>query len=52
MLIAGQEGKSEWNQNRKNAVDMMEFVRNASATIKANVATIFGCVASIREPFP
>ncbi|KAL6744633.1 hypothetical protein Aduo_017552 [Ancylostoma duodenale] len=51
IAISGPRGESAWSQNRKDATDMLEVVRDASAAMRSNVVTTFSSVPSMSEPF-
>ncbi|KAL6738186.1 hypothetical protein Aduo_011760 [Ancylostoma duodenale] len=46
IAISGPRGESAWSQNRKDATDMLEVVRDASAAMRSNVVTTFSSVPS------
>ncbi|KAL6727319.1 hypothetical protein Aduo_009207 [Ancylostoma duodenale] len=50
IAISGPRGESAWSQNRKNATDMLDVVRDASAAMRSNVVTTFSSVPSMSEP--
>ncbi|KAL6738325.1 hypothetical protein Aduo_011885 [Ancylostoma duodenale] len=51
IAISGPRGESAWGQNRKDATDMLDVVKDASVAMRSNVVTTFSSVPSMSEPF-
>lgn len=51
LAVSGPRGEAAWQQNRNDAQEMFEVVRNAAKAMKENVVTMFTSVPSITEPF-
>ncbi|EYC35032.1 hypothetical protein Y032_1180g3735 [Ancylostoma ceylanicum] len=51
IAVSGPRGEMAWTQNRKDAIDMLDIVRDAATAMRNNVVTTFSSVPSIAEPF-